>query len=178
MGRWYLINLYTLSSFKDTHLLLPWSDLKIKYGIFWEVFPKGGRGGPLFPKLEAKIPPKRDFFEKNKIAPYGLVCKINTKIFFWIRGSQKGGVGGGPTFGKNSQIISFFSFDSVPYAVSCLHLKYLWHVHTKVLSQCRPGCGRGGGHEDQGKKHLGKKIAGHLGESAAMWSFEGFREER
>ena len=31
-----------------------------------------------------------------------------------IRGSQKGGVGGGPTFGKNSQIISFFSFDSVP----------------------------------------------------------------
>ena len=32
-------------------------------------------------------------------------------IFFWIRGSQKGGVGGGgggPTFGKNSQIISFF----------------------------------------------------------------------
>ena len=31
-------------------------------------------------------------------------------IFFWIRGSQKGWVGGwgGPTFGKNSQIISFF----------------------------------------------------------------------
>ena len=53
----------------------------MKYGISWEVFPKGGRGGPLFPKLEAKIPPKRDFFEKNKIAPYGLVCKINTKIF-------------------------------------------------------------------------------------------------
>ena len=48
---------------------------KIRY--FWEVFPKGGRGGPLFPNLEAKIPPKRDFFEKNKIAPYGLKCKIN-----------------------------------------------------------------------------------------------------
>ena len=32
-----------------------------------------------------------------------------------IRGSQKGGVGvGGPTFGKNSQIISLFLFESVP----------------------------------------------------------------
>ena len=34
-----------------------------------------------------------------------------------IRGSQKGGVGwggGGPTFGKNSQIISFFLFGNVP----------------------------------------------------------------
>ena len=42
MGRWYLINLYTLSSFKGTHPLSPWSDFKIKDGIFWEVFPKGG----------------------------------------------------------------------------------------------------------------------------------------
>ena len=37
-----------------------------------------------------------------------------------IRGSQKGGVGGGgPTFGKNSQIISFFLFGSVPYFGHC-----------------------------------------------------------
>ena len=37
----------------------------------------------------------------------------------WIRGSQKGGEGGegGPTFGKNSQIISFFLFDSVPKSI-------------------------------------------------------------
>jgi len=33
-----------------------------------------------------------------------------------IRGSQKGGGGGGgPTFGKNSQIISFFFLESEPY---------------------------------------------------------------
>ena len=35
------------------------------------------------------------FFVKTKNVPYGLKCKINTKNFFWIRGSQKGGVGGG-----------------------------------------------------------------------------------
>ena len=41
--------------------------------------PVRGGGGPLFPNLEAKIPPKSDFFEKNKIATYGLKCKINHK---------------------------------------------------------------------------------------------------
>ena len=135
MGRWYLINLYTLSSFKDTHLLSPWSDLKIKYGIFWEVFPKGGRGGPLFPNLEAKIPPKSDFFEKNKIAPYGLKCKINTKNFFGIRGSQKGG--GVRTFEKNSQIISFFFVESVPNP-SWRWALYHFHVHPGTLPLCLP----------------------------------------
>ena len=40
------------------------------------------------------------------------IFHISYFIFFWIRGSQKGG--GGPTFGKNSQIISFFLFESVP----------------------------------------------------------------
>ena len=77
---------------------------KIRY--FLGSFPKRG-GGPLFPNLEAKIPPKCDFFEKNKIAPYGLKCKINHKNF-QLRGSQKGGVGG-PQFGKNFQKIPFFS---------------------------------------------------------------------
>ena len=63
---------------------------KIRY--FLGSFPKrGGGGGPLFPNLEAKIPPKSDFFEKNKIAPYGLKCKINHKKIFQLRGSQKGG---------------------------------------------------------------------------------------
>ena len=111
MGRWYLINLYTLSSFKGTHLLSPWSDLKIKYGIFWEVFPKGGRGGPLFPNLEAKIPPKSDFFEKNKIAPYGLKCKINHKKFS-TKGFPKGGVVGGRVrhLGKIPKKYRFFSW--------------------------------------------------------------------
>ena len=42
--------------------------LQKKYGIIWELFLKGG-GGPLFPKLAVKIPPKNDFFLKNKNAP-------------------------------------------------------------------------------------------------------------
>ena len=33
---------------------------------------------------------------------------------FLDKGFPKGGGVGGPTFGKNSQIISFFLFDSVP----------------------------------------------------------------
>ena len=123
MGRWYLINLYTLSSFKGTHLLSPWSDLKIKYGIFWEVFPKGG-GGPLFPNLEAKIPPKSDFFEKNKIALYGLKCKINHKIFFSTKGFPKGGGGGHPNSQNFCKITKSF--------LACqIHPKVLKHVfHT------------------------------------------------
>ena len=52
---------------------------KIRY--FLGSFPKRGEGGPLIPNLEAKIPPKSDFFEKNKIAPYGLKCKINHKKY-------------------------------------------------------------------------------------------------
>ena len=41
-GRWYLINLYTLSSFKGTHPLSPWSNVKIEYIIIREFFPRGG----------------------------------------------------------------------------------------------------------------------------------------
>ena len=68
-----------------------------------------GEGGPLFPNLEAEIPIKREFVEKNNIAPYDLVCKINTKFFFgYVVPKRWGGWGGGPTFGKNSQIILFF----------------------------------------------------------------------
>merc|ERR1712240_895042 len=61
---------------------------KIRY--FLGSFPKRGEGGPLFPNLEAKIPPKSDFFEKNKIAPYGLKCKINHKFFLTKAGFPKG----------------------------------------------------------------------------------------
>ena len=69
-----------------------------------------GQGGPLFLNLKLGIPIKRDFVKKNNNAPYGIVCKINTKNYFWICGSLKGGwgLGGGPTFGKNSEIILFF----------------------------------------------------------------------
>ena len=47
-----------------------------------------------------------------------------------IRGSQKGGGGGGgggPTFGKNSKIISFFLFDSVPNNPLYNNLSDPWH---------------------------------------------------
>ena len=55
-----------------------------------------GEGGPLFLNLEAGILIKREFVEKNNIAPYGIVCKINTQNYFWIFGSLKrGGFGGG-----------------------------------------------------------------------------------
>ena len=39
-----------------------------------------------------------------------------SKLSLLDKGFPKGGGGGrGPTFGKNSQIISFFFFESVPY---------------------------------------------------------------
>ena len=59
------------------------------------IFLKGGGGSPI-PKSGSKNTiQKMIFFVKNKIAPQDLKCKINDKIFFWIRGSQKGGMGGG-----------------------------------------------------------------------------------
>ena len=70
---------------------------------------------------------------KTKNVPKVLKCKINTKIFFWIRGSQKGGVGG-PTFGKNSQIISFFFSENVP---KCLC--YSKNFNIFVVSQMMMG---------------------------------------
>ena len=52
----------------------------------------------------------------SRILKFVAVILLQKKYgIIWIRGSQKGEVvGGGPTFGKNSQIISFF-FESVPY---------------------------------------------------------------
>ena len=75
------------------------------------------KGGSPIPKSKCKnIGKILIFLVKTKNVPKSLKCKINTKNFFWIRGSQKGGLGGGggPTFGKDSQIISFFFFESVP----------------------------------------------------------------
>ena len=55
--------------------------------LYFVNFPKMWEGGPLFPNLESEIPIKREFVEKNNIAPNDLVCKINTKKYFWICGS-------------------------------------------------------------------------------------------
>ena len=44
---------------------------------------------------------------------YSRILKVVAVILFLDKGFPKGG-GGGPTFGKNSQIISFFFFESVP----------------------------------------------------------------
>ena len=46
---------------------------------------------------------------------YSRILKVVAVILFLDKGFPKGGGGGGgPTFGKNSQIISFFFFESVP----------------------------------------------------------------
>ena len=50
---------------------------------------------------------------KTKNAPKGLKC--NKPYFFLKQGFPKGGEGGGgPTFGKNSQIIPYFFSDVFP----------------------------------------------------------------
>ena len=92
-----------------------------KHGSFGggPVFPKvktgSFLGGHLFPKLlKSKIDQKVNIFVKTKNAPKGLKCKINQTFFFENTGSQKGGRGGGPTLGKNSQKIPFFFVGSVP----------------------------------------------------------------
>ena len=82
--------------------------------------------------------PLRPLWDIGKLAMFG---------HFWPqkghydKGFPKGGGGGGgPTFGKNSQIISFFLFDSVPYsrilkvvAVILLQKKYgiIWELFPK-----------------------------------------------
>ena len=43
-----------------------------------------------------------------------------SKLSLLDKGFPKGGLGGGPTFGKNSQIISFFFFESVPLSYDFL----------------------------------------------------------
>ena len=54
---------------------------------------------------------------KTKNDPYGLKCKINPKIFFRLRGSQKGGVGGGARhLGKIPKKYRFF-FGRPPLAI-------------------------------------------------------------
>ena len=63
--------------------------------LYFGNFSKIGQGGPLFLNLEGGIPIKRDVVEKNKIAPYCIVAKKNTKNYFWICGSLKIGGGGG-----------------------------------------------------------------------------------
>ena len=65
--------------------------------LYFGNFSKIGQGGPLFLNLEGGIPIKRDVVEKNKIAPYCMVCKKNTKNYFWICGSLKRGGGWGVT---------------------------------------------------------------------------------
>ena len=104
-----------------TILYLPFHFLYAETWKFWggPVFPKvktgSFLGGHLFPKLlKSKIDQKVNIFVKTKNAPKGLKCKINQTFFFENTGSQKGGRGGGPTLGKNSQKIPFFFFDSVP----------------------------------------------------------------
>ena len=49
---------------------------------------------------------------------YRIFLKTHAKLGFWKRGSQKGGHGGGGggrQVGKNSQIIPYIFFQSVPY---------------------------------------------------------------
>ena len=104
-----------------------WVSLR-RYGkkrpVFWEFDPWGGGGSPI-PKSKCQNSDKiLTFFVKTKNDPYGLKCKINPKIFFRLRGSQKGG--GGPPFGKNSQKISFF-LDCTPNVRSlALSNQMLW----------------------------------------------------
>ena len=54
MGWWYLIKLYTYSSFTGTQPLSHWSYVTTKYGIIWEFFPKGGGRGSPIPKTGCK----------------------------------------------------------------------------------------------------------------------------
>ena len=81
-------------------------------GIF--SFERGGWGWSPIPKSICQNSyQKVNIFVKTKNAPNDLKCKIN-HIFFWKQGFPKGGEGGGPTLGKNSQKILFFFVGSVP----------------------------------------------------------------
>ena len=60
--------------------------------------------GPLFPKVNVKILANFNFLVKTKYVPKVLKCKINPTFFFEFKGFPTVG-GGGPPFGKNSQII-------------------------------------------------------------------------
>ena len=54
---------------------------------------------------------------KTKNDPYGLKCKINPKIFFRLRGSQKGGVGGGSAIWEKFPKNTVFLFGKPPLSV-------------------------------------------------------------
>ena len=58
-----------------------------------------------------------------------------SKLSLLDKGFPKGGGGGGPTFGKNSQIISFFFFESVPNLFQ-LSKKTLRQIDTSKLYLC------------------------------------------
>ena len=64
----------------------------------------------------------QNFLVKIKNVPKGLKCKKNTFKLVLDKGFPKGG---GPTFGKNSQIMSYFFSESVPY-FSLLCTEALW----------------------------------------------------
>ena len=105
-----------------------------------------GRGGgvPYSQKNMKKYWQNFNFLVKPKNVPKGLKCKINTRIFVWIRGSQKGGWGGlgGLPFGKNSQIIPQLSeyltrFTRIPRPVKMLNShSLLCLVSDTVLCSC------------------------------------------
>ena len=120
------------------HPLSPWSDVKIKYGIFSEFSQNGGGGFPYsenFLIFYRSIRPNKGWVQKNmgfflNFSQNGGASPIqksggkntgqkviffktknqNKPIFFLfqIRDPQKWGVKGGPTFVKNSQKIPYF----------------------------------------------------------------------
>ena len=88
-------------------------------------------GGGVFPNPKTFVNLKNSAFLGQKQCFLGKKCTITWYILhisyfifhisycifhiFLDKGFPKGGGGGGgPTFGKNSQIISFFLFESVP----------------------------------------------------------------
>ena len=73
-------------------------------------FERGG-GSPIPKSICQNSCQKVNILMKTKNAPKDLKCKINHFFFFWKQGFPKGGrggEGGGPTLGTNSQKIPFF----------------------------------------------------------------------
>ena len=111
-----------------------WVSLR-RYGkktVCFGNFALEGGGSPI-PKSKCQNSDKiLTFFVKTKNDPYGLKCKINPKIFFRLRGFQKGG---GPPFGKNSQKIPFFFFEDPPYLVGEV-VPVLWKKSLHIDHLC------------------------------------------
>ena len=78
-----------------------------KNRIIWEFFLEGG-GGPLFPNVYVRILTKSEHFYKNKKCSFGPKTQNKPLNFFFDGGLPNRG---GPTFGKNSQKITYFFFD-------------------------------------------------------------------